>query len=124
MSFNDPVQCVTAFSGDSILGIAAGCQVHVIDFAATRTMSILENHKKTVTSCCAGSIEEEKYLLSGSLDHLVKVYEMNTFTVRKTFSYSAPILSLAMSVLIYLSLRFSNKSFNNLSLANQPWWLV
>jgi U3 small nucleolar RNA-associated protein 15 len=41
---------------------------------------------------------ERKRLLTGGLDHMVKVYDVEDWKVVHTMRYPAPILSLAVSV--------------------------
>lgn len=64
--------------------------------AGGRLLSKISQHHKTIT--CLRLASGGKRLLSGSLDRHVKVYDMSTFEVIRTFDYSSPILSLGISV--------------------------
>ncbi len=53
----------------------------------------VSNHQKTVTSV---SISNER-LISASLDHQLKVYDLNQYSVLHTISFSGPILCFGIS---------------------------
>lgn len=59
-------------------------------------LSKISQHHKTITALKFAS--DGKRLLSASLDRHVKVYDMSTFEVIRTFDYSSPVLSLGISV--------------------------
>lgn len=60
-------------------------------------------YHKTVTCMCLA--QNGKRLLTGSLDHRVKVIDLATYKVTHTMSYTSPILSIAMSVSIACTCR-------------------
>lgn len=53
------------------------------------------NHQKTITSLALDSSQSR--LLSGSLDHSVKIYDLSTYKVTHSLKYAAPVLTVAMS---------------------------
>jgi U3 small nucleolar RNA-associated protein 15 len=73
-----------------------------------RMLHQFSNHQKTITSLALDSSQSR--LLSGSLDHSVKIYDLATYKVAHSLKYAAPVLSLAMSVgidiniIVYLSM--------------------
>lgn len=58
----------------------------------------MSNHQKTITALAVNSSANR--LLTGSLDHMVKVYDVENYKVVHTMRYPAPILCLAISVSI------------------------
>ncbi|KAJ2800319.1 U3 small nucleolar RNA-associated protein [Coemansia furcata] len=58
-------------------------------------LTTMGNHEKTVTSLCMDSSGGR--LLAGSLDHHVKVYDVQSFKMVYNISYPAPVLSVALS---------------------------
>lgn len=92
-----PVEQVLMFPSGTVALSAAGPILRVWDLVAggrcTRAMS---NHQKTVTSLAFNS--DASRVLTGSLDQMVKVYDVSTYRVVHTMRYPAPILCLAISV--------------------------
>ena len=75
-----------------------GNRIKVWDALGTsRNLYSLSNHQKTITSLCFD--KKHTRLLSGSLDQQVKVYDVSDFKVVHSIKYSAPILSVALSVM-------------------------
>lgn len=64
----------------------------------------LQNHQKAVTTLRFDGTKSR--LLSGSIDHNIKVYDLQTFSVTHTFKNHAPVLSFDISVRLSLSLSF------------------
>lgn len=56
----------------------------------------LSNHQKTIS--CMSFDGERRRVLTGGLDMMVKVYDVEDWKVVHTMRYPAPILSLAVSV--------------------------
>ena len=92
-----PVEQVLMFPSGTVVLSAAGPILRIWDLVAggrcTRAMS---NHQKTVTSLAFNS--DASRVLSGSLDQMVKVYDVSTYRVVHTMRYPAPVLCLAISV--------------------------
>ncbi|NWS40890.1 UTP15 protein, partial [Probosciger aterrimus] len=92
-----PVESVLLFPSGGLLVSAGGRYVKVWDVLKGGQLLVsLKNHHKTVTCLCLNSSGQR--LLSGSLDRHVKIYSTTSYKVVHSFSYAAPILSLALSV--------------------------
>jgi len=92
-----PVEQVLMFPSGTVVLSSAGPILRVWDLVAGgKCMRAMSNHQKTVTSLAFNS--NASRLLTGSLDHMVKVYDVGTYKVVHTMRYPAPILSLAVSV--------------------------
>ncbi|KAF9485314.1 WD40 repeat-like protein [Pholiota conissans] len=91
-----PVEQVLMFHSGTAAVSTAGPILRVWDIVAggvcTRALS---NHQKTVTALTFNSTGNR--LLTGSLDHMVKVYDVSTYKVVHTMRYPAPVLCLAVS---------------------------
>ena len=61
-----------------------------------RLLSKLSQHHKTVT--CLRFATDAKRLVSASLDHHVKIYDLKNFEVLSTLTYASPVLSLGIAV--------------------------
>jgi U3 small nucleolar RNA-associated protein 15 len=90
-----PVDAVLPFANGSAVLSAAGNRVRVWDLVAGRLLHEFSNHQKPITAL-AFSADGAK-LLSGGLDHLVKVYEIGSYRVLHSYKVDAPVLSLAVS---------------------------
>ena len=92
-----PVEQVLMFPSGTAALSAAGPILRVWDLVAggrcTRAMS---NHQKTVTALAFNA--DASRVLTGSLDQMVKVYDVGTYRVVHTMRYPAPVLCLAVSV--------------------------
>ena len=98
-----PVEQVLMFPSGTVVLSTAGPILRVWDLVAGgKCMRAMSNHQKTVTSLAFNGSASR--LLTGSLDHMVKVYDLGTYKVVHTMRYPAPILTLAVSV--SLALRF------------------
>ena len=69
-----------------------------------RCLREVSNHQKTVTCLTFDGANGagKRRLLSGGLDQMVKVYDVADWKVVHTMRYTAPILSIAISVRIVL----------------------
>ncbi|KAL5258686.1 hypothetical protein ACHWQZ_G009224 [Mnemiopsis leidyi] len=76
-------------------GIAISCgsnKIKVWDVHRSGTqLTTLSNHQKTIT-CLALDFSNTR-LLSSSLDHQVKMYDLSTYKVTHSIKYSAPVLA-------------------------------
>lgn len=96
LNHGDPVESVLMYPSGSILVSAGGNKIKIWDLlGGGKLLYTLSNHQKTITSLCMNG--ERTRLISGGLDHYIKVYDVTTFNVVQSFTYSAPILSLAMA---------------------------
>lgn len=92
-----PVEQVLMFPSGTVALSSAGPIIRIWDIVAGgRCIRALSNHQKTVTSLVFDS--NASRLLTGSLDQMVKVYDVTTYKVVHTMRYPAPILCLAISV--------------------------
>ncbi|EJD01454.1 WD40 repeat-like protein [Fomitiporia mediterranea MF3/22] len=91
-----PVEEVLMFPSGTVALSAAGPILRAWDLVAGgRCIRALSNHQKTITSLAFDS--RASRLLTGGLDHMVKVYDVSTYKVVHTMRYPAPILCLGIS---------------------------
>jgi U3 small nucleolar RNA-associated protein 15 len=96
-----PVEQVLMFPSGTIAISSAGPIIRIWDIVAGgRCTRALSNHQKTVTALSFDA--HASRLLTGGLDHMVKVYDVSTYKVVHTMRYPAPILCLAISVRYHL----------------------
>ncbi|KAJ1663487.1 U3 small nucleolar RNA-associated protein [Coemansia sp. RSA 1813] len=96
IEIDDPVESVLAFPGGGVVAVAGGPNVHLYDtLMGGRHLTTMGNHEKTVTSLCLDSGGGR--LLAGSLDHHVKIYDVQNFKMVYSMNYPAPVLSVALS---------------------------
>ncbi|KZT19260.1 WD40 repeat-like protein [Neolentinus lepideus HHB14362 ss-1] len=91
-----PVEQVLMFPSGTVALSTAGPIMRMWDLVAGgRCTKALSNHQKTVTSLAFNG--DASRLLSGGLDHMVKVYDVSTYKVVHTMRYPAPVLCVAIS---------------------------
>ncbi|KAF8450282.1 Trp-Asp repeat-containing protein [Boletus edulis BED1] len=91
-----PVEQVLMLPSGTVALSAAGPILRMWDLnAGGRCIRALSNHQKTITSLAFDP--NVARLLTGSLDQMVKVYDIATYKVVHTMRYPAPVLSLAIS---------------------------
>ncbi|XP_065205586.1 U3 small nucleolar RNA-associated protein 15 homolog [Planococcus citri] len=90
-----PVESALFLPTGSILVTAGGKEVRVWDAFNRTLLATCSQYHKTVTCMCLAT--KGKRLLTGSLDHRVKVIDMVTYRVIHTMGYTSPILSIANS---------------------------
>lgn len=96
-SAGTPVEQVLMFPSGTAVVSSAGPIIRVWDIVAGgRCLRAISNHQKTVTALAFNA--DASRLLTGGLDHMVKVYDVSTYKVMHTMRYPAPILCLAISV--------------------------
>ncbi|RYG53102.1 hypothetical protein EON66_09020 [archaeon] len=96
MDHGEPVTQVLLLPGGGTMLTAGGNYVRLWDVVGGgRCLHTFSNHQKLITTMCLDGTGTR--LLTGSLDGLVKVYEVSTFGVTHTMRYDAPILSMAIS---------------------------
>lgn len=95
-----PVEQVLMFPSGTVALSASGPILRAWDLVAGgRCTRALSNHQKTITSLAFDA--NAGRLLTGGLDHMVKVYDVSTYKVVHTMRYPAAILCLAVSVSFY-----------------------
>lgn len=95
-SSTSPVEQVLVLPSGTIVLSVAGPILRIWDLnAGGRCIRALSNHQKTVTSLVFDA--NAGRLLTGSLDQMVKVFDISTYKVVHTMRYPAPVLCLALS---------------------------
>lgn len=119
-----PVEQVLMFPSGTAAISSAGPIIRVWDMVAGgRCLRAISNHQKTVTALAFNTGASR--LLTGGLDHMVKVYDVSTYKVVHTMRYPAPILCLAISVRILLSFFvFCSQLFAFSSLMKLTLWVA
>eukprot|EP00887_Chlorella_sp_A99_P001615 scaffold8.g1615.t1 len=98
-----PVESLAFLPSGSLLVTAGGTHLCVWDlYAGGRLLHKVASHQKTITSVVVSPYAGPESsaaprLLSASLDGLLKVYELDTFSVTHAARYPSPILSAALS---------------------------
>lgn len=96
MQHGAPVESLLMYPNGNAVVSAGGPTLKVWDLlAGGRCMHTVSSHQKTVTSMCFDSSASR--LLTGSLDHHVKIFNVQDYKVVHSIKYSAPIMSVAMS---------------------------
>jgi U3 small nucleolar RNA-associated protein 15 len=97
MHHGHPVEAVLFFPNSSVAISAGGNEMIVWDLlSGGRKLHTVSNHQKTIT--CLAHDTAYTRILTGSLDHHVKVYDVGNYNVMHSIKYTNPILSLALSV--------------------------
>ena len=97
MSHGDsPIEDMLAFPSGTLCVTVGGPIMRVWDMNVGRCVKAMSNHQKTITSVTLDGSRSK--LLTGGLDQMVKVYDVEDWRVVHTMRYSAPVLSLAVSV--------------------------
>ena len=96
-----PVEQVLMFPSGTVALSASGPILRAWDFVAGgRCLRAMSNHQKTITSLAFDS--RASRVLTGGLDHMVKVYDVSTYKVVHTMRYPAPVLCLGISVSVII----------------------
>ncbi|TIC08762.1 WD40 repeat-like protein [Wallemia mellicola] len=91
-----PVESTVFLPGGETLATSSGPIVRIWDImAGGRCRRAFSNHQKAVTSLAIDG--DQKRLLTGGLDQMVKVYDLETFRVTHSMRFPAPVLSVATS---------------------------
>jgi len=91
-----PVDSLLIFPAGSVVATASGNQLKLWDLlSGGKLLYSVSNHQKAIT--CLSLDSEGSRLISGGLDHHVKIYSTKDYSVTHSMTYSAPILSLALS---------------------------
>ena len=91
-----PIEDILAFPAGGVGLSVGGPILRVWDLNIGQCLRAVSNHQKTVT--CAAFDGSRSRVLTGGLDMMVKVYDVEDWKVVHTMRYPAPILSLAVSV--------------------------
>jgi WD40 repeat protein len=91
-----PVEDLLAFPTGGVAVSVGGPILRVWDLNMGKCVRALSNHQKTIT--CAAFDGTKGRVMTGGLDAMVKVYDVEDWKVVHTMRYPAPLLSLAVSV--------------------------
>ena len=91
-----PIESHLIFPSGEVGITVGGPILRVWDLNMGRCIRALSNHQKTVT--CATFDGTRGRVLTGGLDAMVKVYDVEEWKVVHSMRYPAPVLSLAVSV--------------------------
>lgn len=96
MNHGQPVQAALILPGGGVMVTAGGNTMCVWDLlGGGRLLQTMCNHSKPIT--CLAMDGEGGRLLSGSLDHHLKVYDVQEYKVRFSMDYTQPILAMGIS---------------------------
>ena len=106
LNHGEPVEDILMFPGGTTVATAGGPLIKIWDLlGGGQLLQTLANHQKAVT--CLFFDSGKSRLLSGSIDRMLKVYDLNSslvseqgerqFQVLHSVKYPAPILSAALS---------------------------
>ncbi|KAI9278431.1 WD40-repeat-containing domain protein [Phascolomyces articulosus] len=97
MQHGAPVESILMYpGGGSAVVSAGGPTIKVWDLlAGGRCIHAISNHQKTITSLAFNSSGSR--LLTGSLDHHVKIHNVQDYKVVHSIKYPAPVMSVALS---------------------------
>ncbi|KAI8149626.1 WD40-repeat-containing domain protein [Fennellomyces sp. T-0311] len=96
MQHGAPVESLLIYPGGSAVVSAGGPTIKVWDLlSGGRCIHAISNHQKTITSMTFNSSGSR--LLTGSLDHHVKIHNVQDYKVVHSFKYPAPVMSVALS---------------------------
>eukprot|EP00124_Ichthyophonus_hoferi_P003221 Ihof_evm3s267 gene=Ihof_evmTU3s267 len=90
-----PVESIVMVPTGGLVLSAGGNTVKVWDILGGRLLHSFSNHQKTITSMCLDG--GSKHLVTGSLDHHLKVYDMSTYKVVHSLKYPDPIMAVGIS---------------------------
>ncbi|RCH83564.1 snoRNA-binding rRNA-processing protein [Rhizopus azygosporus] len=96
MNHGAPVESLLMYPNGGAVISSGGPTVKVWDLlSGGRCMHTLSNFQKTVTSMCFDGAASR--LVTGSLDHHVKIFDVQDYKVVHSVKYPAPILSVGLS---------------------------
>ncbi|KAJ3149872.1 snoRNA-binding rRNA-processing protein [Geranomyces michiganensis] len=96
MRHGAPVEALLMFPGSGLAASAGGNQVKLWDIlGGGRHIHTLANHQKTIT--CMTFDGSGSRILTGSLDHHLKIYSVRDYKVVHSIKYPAPISSVGVS---------------------------
>ncbi|KAJ3020066.1 snoRNA-binding rRNA-processing protein [Thoreauomyces humboldtii] len=96
MRHGNPVESLLMFPGSGLVASAGGNQVKVWDIlGGGRHLQTMANHQKTIT--CMTFDGTGSRIVTGSLDHQVKIYSVRDYKVVHSIKYPAPVSSVGVS---------------------------
>ena len=92
-----PVEKVLILKSGTLIVSSGGNKIKFWDIMnGGKLVHSLSNHQKTITTLALD--DSGAFLMSGSLDHQLKMISLEDYKVVKTIKYPAPILSIAVSI--------------------------
>jgi U3 small nucleolar RNA-associated protein 15 len=91
LDHGSPVESVVMLPGDTLAASAGGNLIKIWDLISRKSIASIASHQKTVTSLYYN--QTSNWLLAGSLDNQVKVFDMATYRVVHSFKFPAAILA-------------------------------
>lgn len=109
MNHGESVDAVSFLKDGSVILSAGGPIIKIWDMIAgkNRPLKVIRNHQKSVV--CLSKNKEGSRILSAGLDAHLKIYDVKDWKVVHSIKYPAPILSLALSVFMYLFITIQSK---------------
>ncbi|KAJ3285149.1 snoRNA-binding rRNA-processing protein [Rhizoclosmatium sp. JEL0117] len=96
MNHGFPIESALFLPGSSMIASAGGNKLKLWNVLTGGThFQTLHNHQKNITALCLDG--SGRRLLSGGLDNMVKVYDVEDWNVCHSFKYPAAVLSMAVS---------------------------
>ncbi|KAI8853335.1 WD40-repeat-containing domain protein [Chytridium lagenaria] len=96
MDHGSPVESVLFLPGTSIIASAGSNRLKIWNILSGGSLfQDLSNHQKTITSLCLDGSRTR--IITGSLDHHVKIYSTSDYKVTYSMKYPSPVLSVAAS---------------------------
>lgn len=86
-----PIESVLSMPSGTAVVAASDNEIHVLDLVAAKSLHVLKNHQKTVTSLCFASGGTR--LVSAGLDGHLKIFEMAAWHVVFGIKYPSQILA-------------------------------
>lgn len=97
MNHGSPVEAVALLPGDGIAVSAGLSSIKLWSLTdGGRFLQEVVVHHKTISSLCVS--KDGKYLFSSSLDHSVKVLQLEDFSVVHQFKFKSAVMSICVSV--------------------------
>ncbi|EGF77898.1 hypothetical protein BATDEDRAFT_91149 [Batrachochytrium dendrobatidis JAM81] len=96
MNHGSPIEAILRLPGGGLVASAGGNRIKIWDIlSGGKLLHSFSNHQKAITSLCLDSTNS--FLISGALDHHVKIVSLEDYKIVHSLKYSAPILSLGIS---------------------------
>jgi len=105
MNHGAPVESLLMFPGGGVVVSAGSNELKVWDIlGGGRLMRTLSNHQKTITNMSFDASYSR--ILTASLDHHLKIYNIQDYKVVHSVKYPAPLLCVGISVFFSSSTPF------------------
>ena len=93
LDHGSPVESVVLLPGDTLAASAGGNVIKIWDLLSRKSIATIASHQKTVTSLYYN--QTSNWLLAGSLDNQVKVFDMASYKVVHSFKFPSAIVAVA-----------------------------